>query len=142
MNNHYMEMQKDMGSCPYVTNVINEAISNKNFRTALWTGGYAQMTLMCIPVHSDIGLEVHNGTDQFIRIEQGFALVKMGECEKCMDFQTKAYAGDTIFVPAGTWHNVINIGRLPLKLSTIYAPPHHLAGTVHHTKEDAEKAHY
>ena len=79
MNNHYMEMQKDMGSCPYVTNVVNDAISNKNFRTAIWTGGYGQMTLMCIPVHLDIGLEVHNETDQFIRIEQGFALVKMGE---------------------------------------------------------------
>ena len=50
--------------------------------------------------------------------------------------------GDTIFVPAGIWHNVINIGRTPLKLSAIYAPPHHPAGTVHCTKEDSEKAKY
>lgn len=30
-----------------------------------------------------------------------------------------------IFITAGTWHNIINIGDEPLKVYTIYAPPHH-----------------
>ena len=80
MNKNYSEMQNDMGTCPFVTNVAKSAVNNSYYRTALWTGCYSQMTLMCIPVYSDIGLEVHNETEQFIRIEQGFALVKMGEC--------------------------------------------------------------
>lgn len=124
---------------PYVANVAKQAIQNTDFRTTLWTGCYVQMTLMCIPECMDIGLEIHKDTDQIIRIEQGFAMVKMGECEKHLDFEVKVCQGDTIFVPAGTWHNVINIGKCPLKVSTVYAPPHHPVGTVHHTKEDSKK---
>lgn len=115
MNSCYFESKTDFGPRPYVANVAQKAAQNVNYRTALWTGGYAQMTLMCIPVCSDIGLEVHKDTDQFIRIEEGMALVKMGECESWLNFQVKACVGDTIFVPAGT---------------------------VRHTKKDAENAHY
>ena len=35
-----------------------------------------------------------------------------------------------VFVPAGTWHNIKNIGNTPLKLYSVYAPPHHTFGTV------------
>lgn len=142
MKTSHIQTQSDYGLKPYVTNVTHKAIQNKNFRTALWSSCYAQMTLMCIPVCSDIGLELHEDTDQIIRIEQGMAFVKMGDCKNQLNFQVKACAGETIFVPAGTWHNIINIGRVPLKLSSIYAPPHHPAGTVQHTREDAEKANY
>ena len=69
------------------------------------------------------------------------ALVKMGQRKNELKFQMEVCKDDTIFVPAGTWHNVINIGRTPLKVSSIYAPPHHPAGTVHRTKEEAEAAH-
>ena len=138
----YNHNKTDYGHMPYITNVTKMAEENQNFRTTLWTGCYAQMTLMCIPECKDIGLEIHKDTDQIIRIEQGMALVKMGECEKRLDFIRKACVGDTIFVPAGTWHNVINIGKKPLKVSSVYAPPHHPAGTVQCTKKDAEESHY
>lgn len=75
---------------PFVENVQQKAIQNTNYRTELITGCYMQMTLMCIPVCSDIGLEIHEDTDQLIRIEQGMAMVKMGDCETHMDFQKKA----------------------------------------------------
>lgn len=136
------ERQKNRTAQPYIANVLQKALQNTNYRTEIWTGRYAQMTLMCIPVCSDIGLEIHQDTDQMIRIEQGAALVKMGSCQGHLDFQKKACKGDVIFVPAGTWHNVINIGRIPLKVSSVYAPPHHPAGTVERTKEEAENAHY
>ena len=140
MNKDCCEKKKDPMPCPYIADVSQDAMRNTTFRTAIWTGCYAQMTLMSIPVCSDIGLEIHKDAEQIIRIEQGTALVKMGTCKNHMTMQEKVCAGDTIFVPAGTWHNIINIGRIPLKLSSIYVPPHHPVGTVHCTKEDAEKA--
>lgn len=142
MNSDPYGKQTDGMPKQYIVNVSQKAMVNRNFRTTIWTGSYAQMTLMCIPVCSDVGLEVHISTDQIIRIEQGNALVMMGDCKNHLDFQEKVCVGATIFVPAGIWHNVINIGRTPLKLSAVYAPPHHPAGTVHCTKEDSEKARY
>lgn len=140
MNNDYYRARADYIPRPYVADVSNQAMQNTDFRMELWTGCHAQMTLMCIPAGSDIGLEVHEDTDQMIRIEQGMALVKMGECEKQLDFQARVCTGDVIFVPAGTWHNIINMGRNSLKVSSVYTPPHHPVGTVHHTKKDAERA--
>jgi mannose-6-phosphate isomerase-like protein (cupin superfamily) len=96
------------------------------------------MTLMSILPCGEIGIEIHKKTDQFIRIEQGRAEVRMGEYPDCLDIQKIIGKGDAIFIPAGTWHNIINIGRMPLKLSSIYAPPNHPKGTVHITKADAE----
>lgn len=142
MNTNYLDRQWQQKAKPYVVNVCQKAAQNTNYRTEIWTGCYAQMTLMCIPVCSDIGLEIHEDTDQLIRIEQGLALVKMGNCKERLDFQKEVCEGDTIFVPAGTWHNVINIGKMPLKVSVVYAPPHHPAGTVHRTKEEAEHTQY
>ena len=97
------------------------------------------MTLMCIPVCASVGLEIHEDTDQILKVEQGMALVKMGKNKCELDFQQEVCTGDTIFVPAGTWHNIMNTGWTPLKLSVLYAPPHHPSGTIHCTKEDAEK---
>ncbi len=37
------------------------------------------MTVMSINAGEDIGLEIHPGTDQFIRIEEGKGLVQMGD---------------------------------------------------------------
>jgi mannose-6-phosphate isomerase-like protein (cupin superfamily) len=42
-----------------------------------------------------------------------------------------------LIVPAGTWHNVINTGKKPLKLYTVYSLANHAPGAVHQTKVDA-----
>lgn len=136
---HCMQ-QTDKGPDPYVANIERLAMQNPNFRTAVWTGSHLQLTMMCIPPCGEIGLEIHEDTDQYIRVEQGCAVVKMGKCRKQQDFQQNVSRGDVIFVPAGTWHNVINMGSCPLRVSSVYAPPHHPKGTIHHTKEDAERA--
>lgn len=137
MREDFFRERSDYEPKPYVVNVAKQALQNTDFRTTLWTGCDAQMTLMCIPVCMDIGLEIHKNTDQIIRIEQGFAMVKTGKCEKHLDFERKVCQGDTIFLPAGTWHNIINIGNCPLKVSSVYAPPHHPVGTVLHTKKES-----
>jgi len=133
---------KDYGPCPFVVNIEQATIQNTNFRTALWTGKHLQLTLMSIGVGEDIGLEIHDDVDQFIRIEDGQGLVQMGDQRDKLEFQARVGADDVILVPAGKWHNIINTGCTPLKIYSIYAPPEHPHGTVHVTKADAEESHY
>ena len=140
--NNYCMCPRDKGPDPYATNIERLAMRNQNFRAAVWTGCHLQMTAMSILPCDDIGLEMHEETDQFIRIEKGVAVVEMGNCKREPDFRQKLCEGDSIFVPAGTWHNIINIGRIPLKISSIYAPPNHKKGTVHPTKADAKYEEY
>lgn len=128
---------KDYGREPFVININKAAKQNRTFRTALWTGEHLQVTLMSIKVGEDIGLEVHPHVDQFLRIEEGYGVVKMGDEKDKLYFQRHISDDDAIMVPAGTWHNVINTGDKPLKLYSIYAPPNHPFGTVHRTKADA-----
>lgn len=142
MNSMDCRERKDYGPYPYVTNVERTTIENTNFRTAIWTGCHLQMTVMRIMPCGEIGLEVHPDTDQFIRVEQGRAVVQIGECENRVDFQQNMCRGDAVFIPAGMWHNVLNVSRQPLKVSVFYAPPNHPRGTVHRTKEEAEMAEY
>ena len=92
---------------------------------------------MNIPVGEDIGPENHPDTDQFLRIEYGQGIVRMGESKENLHFKQPVYDDCAIFIPAGTWHNVINIGNKPLRLYFIYAPPHHPWGTIHRTKTEA-----
>ncbi len=129
---------KDYGPEPFVININEATLKNTNYRTALWTGKYLQVTLMSINVGEDIGLEIHPDTDQFFRIESGQGIAKMGKSKDKLDFQKMVRDDDAIFIPAGTWHNVVNTGTRPLKLYSIYAPPHHPHGTIHQTKAIAE----
>lgn len=137
MDNNQISLQ-DYGPQPYVVNINKATKQNNNFRTALWTGEHLQVTLMSINVGDDIGLEIHPNTDQFIRIEDGQGLVKMGKNKDNLDFQARAGDDFAIMIPAGTWHNVINTGNRPLKVYSIYAPPQHPHGVVHKTKPTNE----
>lgn len=128
----------DRGKQPGVDNIEGMTLENDNFRTTIWTGEKLQVTVMSIEPGDDIGLEVHEGIEQFLRIEQGTGLCQMGETKDNLDFEAEVQDDDAIFVPADVWHNVTNTGDVPLKLYTIYAGPGHLAGTVHETHEDAE----
>lgn len=130
----------DYGKEPLIVNIDRLTKANPYFRTALWTGEHLQVTLMSIPVGEDIGLEVHPHVDQFLRIESGCALAMMGKNKNCLNYQQRVNSDFAVIIPAGTWHNIVNIGRTPLKLYSIYAPPQHPFGTVHKTKAEAEEA--
>lgn len=131
----------DYGPKPFVINIDQATKQNSTFRTALWTGNHLQLTLMSINPGEDIGFEIHPNVDQFLRVEQGQGLVKMGQSKDNLDFQRSVGDGYAIIIPAGTWHNLFNTGNVPLKLYSIYAPPQHPKGTVHRTKADAEHDH-
>lgn len=130
----------DYGGEPLIINIDKAAKANQNFRTALWTGGHLQVTLMSIPSGGDIGLEIHPHLDQFLRIESGCGLVMMGETKNALNYRQKVNGDYAVIVPAGKWHNIVNTGRTPLKIYSVYAPTQHPFGTVHRTKADAERA--
>lgn len=114
--------------------------TNSTFRTVLFTGKAIQLTVMSIPPGNDIGLEKHDDTDQFLRVEGGSARVMMGSSKDELDEIYELKDGWAVIIPAGTWHNVISTGTEPLQLYSIYAPPNHPPGTVHATKADADAA--
>lgn len=130
----------DYGGQPYVVNIEEITTANDKFRVAKWTGSNMQMTLMSIPAGGEVGLEVHDDHDQFLRIEQGKAKVVMGASEDNLDFEKEAEDDFAIFVPAGSWHNIINTGEEDLRLYSIYAPAEHPKGTIHETYEEAMEA--
>ena len=130
----------DYGPEPFVINIEEATTSNDCYRRALWTGCHLQLTLMSIDVGGDIGLEIHPNLDQFIRIEAGQGVVKMGKAQNNLDCQACVGKDYAFIIPAGTWHNLINTGRTPIKLYSIYAPPQHPHGTVQQTRAIADAA--
>ena len=131
--------RRDYGGEPLIVNIDRLTKVNPNFRTALWTGEHLQVTLMSIPAGGEIGLEVHPHLDQFLRIESGCAFVMMGKTEQSLSYRQRVNSNYAVIVPAGTWHNIVNAGRMPLKIYSIYAPPQHPFRTVHRTKAEADK---
>lgn len=132
------ENNKDKGACPEIINIRYETLCNENFRTAIWTGTELQVTVMSIPVGGEIGFEQHRDIDQFIRVESGCAAVYMGKSKDCVKYIGKVNPRCAIIVPAGMWHNIINVCNCPLKVYSVYAPPNHPFGTVHKTKLDSD----
>ena len=130
---------EDIGPKPQSFDLETATVENTNYRTVAWSGKHLQLTLMSIPVGEDIGLEAHPGTDQFLRLDAGRGRVQMGPAKDQLDFEQEVEDGWAIFVPAGTWHNVTNIGEEPMRLYAVYAPTHHSAGKVHATAADAER---
>jgi len=107
----------DYGPHPFVVDINKATLHNENFRTALWTGRHLQATLMKIGQGEDIGLEMHPNVDQFLRIEEGQALVMMGTAADRLTYRQPAFSDFAIFVPAGTWHNIIKVGFLKNHIS-------------------------
>jgi mannose-6-phosphate isomerase-like protein (cupin superfamily) len=127
----------DIGPDPQSFDLEQQTVENSNYRTVAWSGRYSQLTLMSIPEGADIGLEMHPETDQFLRLDAGRGRVQMGRTRNNLEFEQDVSDGWCILVPAGTWHNVTNIGNEPMQLYTIYAPAHHKPGKVHATAADA-----
>lgn len=118
----------------FSTNIEEKTLANDNFRQVLYTGPNMQVVIMTLQAGEEIGLERHEGHDQFIRVEagQGEAILD-GERHPLED-------GVAVVIPAGTEHNVINTSQSePMRLYTIYAPPEHPDGTIHRTKAEADE---
>lgn len=116
----------------FIKNIEQIALENTSFRNVLYTAKYSQLVVMSLLPAEEIGAEVHK-LDQFFRVEEGTG-------EAVLDgVRTAIASGFAIIIPAGTNHNIINTGEVPMKLYTLYSPPNHRDGVVHQTRQEAEK---
>lgn len=116
----------------YTINIEEKTLQNENFREVLYTTQHSQLVVMCLQPNEEIGIEIHEIVDQFIRVEQGEGKAILNGEEHILS------DGFAIIVPAGIEHNIINTSsEKKLKLYTIYSPAHHKDKTIHKTKQDA-----
>jgi mannose-6-phosphate isomerase-like protein (cupin superfamily) len=116
-----------------VTDIEKVTEQNSDFRRVVFTAKHSQLVVMALPPGEHIGAETHRDVDQFFRVEEGSGEVLLGSERRSIG------PGSAIVVPAGTKHDVMSSGDKPLKLYTIYSPPQHRDGVVHHTRADAER---
>jgi mannose-6-phosphate isomerase-like protein (cupin superfamily) len=118
----------------YSINLEERTLAGNNFREVLYTTPRSQLVIMTLQPGEEIGLEKHEGHDQFIRVEAGRGVAILdGEQHPLKD-------GVAVVIPAGTEHNVVNTSDSePMRLYTLYTPPEHPDGTVHATKAEADE---
>ena len=117
----------------YSGDVARMARENEDFRRVLFTTERSQLVLMALRPGEEIGEEVHEGIDQVLAFVEG-------EGEAVIEGAgRRVRAGSVAVVPGGTRHNFVANGSASLKLFTVYAPPEHPDGTVHHTKAEADE---
>lgn len=124
----------NLGMKGYIGNIEKLSIENENFRKVLYTAKHSQLVLMSLLPGEDIGEEVHDDVDQFLRVDQGVGQAIIdGVVHDISD-------GFAIVVPQGARHNIINTSTTQsMKLYTIYSPAHHQKDVIHATKSEAEK---
>ena len=115
----------------YLSDIETLTLENSDFRRVLYTGTHLQLVLMTLKVGQEIGSETHAKHDQFFRIEEGHGEISINGITR------KTKSRDAIIVPAGARHNLVNKGRMPLRLYTLYSPPNHRDQLVERQKADA-----
>jgi len=116
----------------FIQNIEDITVKNEEFRRVLYTAKNCQLVIMALKPKEEIGMEMHE-LDQFFRVEEGAGEAIIN------GVRTEIGAGFAVIVPAGTNHNIINTGSVSMKLYTLYAPPNHRDGIIHHTRVEAEK---
>ena len=115
----------------FVQDIESLAVKNDEFRRVVYTAKHCQLVVMALKPKEEIGAEVHK-LDQFFRVEEG-------DGQAILDgIRSPIRAGFAVLVPAGTKHNIVNTGSAALKLYTLYAPPNHRDGVIHHDRAAAE----
>jgi len=116
----------------YFHDLKGEALTNNYFRHVIETGENMQVVLMSIAPGEEIGMEVHPDNEQFLLSVAGQGKVILN------GVAAEFNEGDMVLVKAGVKHNFITVGNEPMKIITLYSPPHHAPGTIHKTKAAAD----
>ena len=117
----------------FTKNIAEALWLNKSFRKVLYTTQNSQLVLMHLNPNEDIGEEVHD-VDQILSVGFGTGKVVLNGVESPIE------TASVVVVPKGVRHNLVNTSPTePMKIYTVYCPPHHRDGVEHTTRTDAEK---
>jgi mannose-6-phosphate isomerase-like protein (cupin superfamily) len=134
------DRNRNSSTIGWIGDIEQMTIDNSDFRRVLYTGMHLQLTVMSLRAGENIGWEMHDHLDQFLRIERGTGTLKLGRSAADVTEEHSVSDDWAMIIPAGTWHDVVNGGDTELHLYSIYSPPDHPAGTIHRTKADAVAA--
>jgi mannose-6-phosphate isomerase-like protein (cupin superfamily) len=110
-------------------NINDITLSNVYYRRVLSTTPTMQLVTMSLAPNQEIGMEKHEYTTQFIRVESGNGIAIINGIEY------ELYDNIAVVIPPDTWHNIINTANNhQLKLYTIYSPPEHPRDTLQFIK--------
>jgi mannose-6-phosphate isomerase-like protein (cupin superfamily) len=124
--------QNPIHRMPFQTNIVKATADNTDYRNVLFTGAKSQLVVMSIPPGGEVGQETHKHVEQILYFQSGTG-------EAILDGKTTQVGpGDVVIVTPGTQHNFINTGTVPLQITTTYAPPNHIDGTIERTKAEAD----
>ncbi len=117
---------------PFQTNIVKATADNTDFRRVLFTGATSQLVVMSVPPGGEVGQETHKHVEQILYVQSGTG-------EAILDGKTTPIGpGDVVVVTPGTQHNFRNTGKVPMKITTTYAPPNHIDGRIQKTKAAAD----
>lgn len=119
---HGPDSNENFGASIFVIDIDRVTRLNRDRKRTLWTGDNLQLALMNID--RETGVERNSGQDQFIKVESGRGVVQFGNNKDRLNRSINLERGIAVVIPAGVWHNVINKSKNPLKVYTLYAPPH------------------
>lgn len=129
LSNQLKKIAQELTEEAFVDNIEMLSEEGDVFRKVLYTSKNLQLVTMSLKPGEDIGKEIHEDTDQFIRVEEGSGKAVLNGVEHNLT------PGFALLVPMGIEHNVI--ADTAMKLYTLYSPPHHALGKIHQTKEEA-----
>ena len=105
---------------------------NDFFQKEVFLDQRVQVVLMSLAPGEEIGMEKHRADQStFFVAGHGQAIVDGAKAS--------VSANHMIVIPQGAEHNIVNTGREPLKLFSVYAPPAEPHGIAARTKADAEE---
>jgi quercetin dioxygenase-like cupin family protein len=82
-------------------------------------GGSSHLVFMTADLApgGEIGTHKHPSADEILFLQSGTARVHLGDSVR------EVHAGATVFIPAGTWVSVSNIGRDSISIAAIFSAP-------------------
>lgn len=125
-----VESSSDFGGKPFIVDMHKASIHNEHFRSTFWTGKKMQLSLMNIQPGLDLGLGMNPVEEDFFLVESGHGVIHLGEHSDVLPINQPIYPDSAIFVPAGTWRNIINTGTEPLKLYNMSSAPYYECSSV------------
>lgn len=119
----------------YVTNLVSAARQNHKERNTVVQGDFMKVNVMSVPMCGEVGMEIHEDEDQLVTVVCGNATFKLSNTRNTTDCVRRLNAGDTVFIPAGMWHNICNTGSGQLKLISVYAHTNENNGCTRNTNK-------